>query len=158
MKYTAIYTILTTVLMACATPYQTVGLRGGYKVVQVDENVFQIGFSGNSYTSLEVQYDYALLAAAETSLKLSCEYFVAVDNTQQSFSVNQSDVSVGLIKGNDSSYAYRTNSGQVYKIVKPGRKNTFVCFNNKPTAPLPGLLFNAKTVSRSIKEQYGISN
>jgi putative transposase len=38
-------------LDGCATPYQKMGLRGGYSDAQIDTNTFFIEFRGNAYTS-----------------------------------------------------------------------------------------------------------
>lgn len=40
-----------TALFGCATPYQQMGVRGGYTDHEVSENVYFISFEGNGYTS-----------------------------------------------------------------------------------------------------------
>ena len=38
-------------LSGCLTPYQRVGLTGGYDEVQLAENMYRVSFVGNGYTS-----------------------------------------------------------------------------------------------------------
>ena len=66
-------------LAGCATPYQSGGFRGGYKEIQLDENVFQISFKGNAFVSAGRVENYALLRSAEVALENGYEYFVIVD-------------------------------------------------------------------------------
>jgi hypothetical protein len=50
---------------ACATPYQSRGLAGGFSETQLSENMFQVYFRGNGYTREERVDDFALLRSAE---------------------------------------------------------------------------------------------
>src|SRR5258708_35613196 len=40
-------------VLSCATGYHAHGLSGGFSETQLDENVFQVSFKGNGYTSRE---------------------------------------------------------------------------------------------------------
>ncbi|RRR16895.1 hypothetical protein CVV73_25450, partial [Enterobacter hormaechei] len=41
---------------------------------------------------------------------------------------------------------YVSSAGTQYKLIKPSRNNTYVCFNEKPNTVLPGLIYNVKYV------------
>ncbi len=49
MKNTIKVLILFLILIGCATPYQKVGLSGGYSDTRLQENVFTVNFRGNGY-------------------------------------------------------------------------------------------------------------
>ncbi len=52
-------------LAACATSYQPDGFSGGYSDMKLGENVWQVDFRGNGYTSSARARDFSLLRAAE---------------------------------------------------------------------------------------------
>src|SRR5712692_7205947 len=67
-------------LLACATPYQPRGGMGGFSETQLDENVFQVRFNGNAYTSGERASDFTLLRSAEVARLHGYSYFVIVQS------------------------------------------------------------------------------
>lgn len=75
----------TTLLGACATEstYRPATGRGfersGYSDRQLEENRFQISFSGNSYTSRDTVEKYLLFRAAELTLQRGGDYFIFTD-------------------------------------------------------------------------------
>jgi len=59
MKTKLIVMIATaTTLAGCATPYQPMGFKGGYKDVHIHDNVYYVTFGGNAWidTGTAVQY------------------------------------------------------------------------------------------------------
>lgn len=148
MKKLFAFATISMLLAGCSTPYQERGLRGGVTGVRLDDNIFEVTSSGNSFTSRGAIYRHGLRKAAEMSITAGCKYFVAIDNVSQVFNVGVSGNGVvnqelSLMNGN---LVYMMN-GAVYNVIKPKTyKNTFACFNNKPTALIPGLIFNAQYV------------
>jgi len=67
-------------LAGCATTYQPKSFTGGYSETQLGENVFQVSFRGNGYTSRERASDFNLLRSAELTLERGFRYFVIVDS------------------------------------------------------------------------------
>ena len=55
----------------CATAYQKQGLTGGFSETQLGENVFQISFKGNGYTSQDRASDFTLLRGSVGQCLLS---------------------------------------------------------------------------------------
>lgn len=55
-------------LVGCATPYQPVGVRGGYSERQVNERSYEVSFEGNGYTTKEAARRMAVRRAAELAL------------------------------------------------------------------------------------------
>ncbi len=154
MKKLILSLIMTTILTACSTPYQERGLRGGVTGIRLDDTIFEVTSSGNEFTGKGAIYRYGLRKAAEMSLSAGCKYFVAIDNQSQSFNVGVSGKNVvnqelSLMNGN---LVYMMN-GAAYNVIKPRTyKNTFACFNNKPNALIPGLIFNAKYVIEDVSK------
>jgi hypothetical protein len=62
-------------LLGCATPYSSTGFLGGCSDVQLAPGVFRITFQGNGYTAPERTQDFALLRAADLTLKHGYRYF-----------------------------------------------------------------------------------
>lgn len=75
----------TTLLSACATestyrPAMGRGFeRSGYSDRQIEENRYQISFSGNSYTSRDTVEKYLLFRAAELTVQRGGDYFIFAD-------------------------------------------------------------------------------
>lgn len=62
-------------LSSCATPYQPMGLRGGYEDEIIDANTVQVLFAGNTHTPLSTVKLYLLLHCAEVTLAHNFSYF-----------------------------------------------------------------------------------
>lgn len=154
---------LTIFIMGCATAYQKSGFRGGYSETQLDENVFNISFTGNGYTTRERVTDFTLLRSAELTLENGYIYFAVVDTNSYTENSTYTTPTRSYTTGSaysTGSYAYgsastRTTGGQTYNISKPGSSNTIVCFKEKPNNTFT---YNAKFVYKSIREKYGIGD
>lgn len=75
-KYSLIIIILSSLLQGCATPYQSMGLTGGFKNMRLSENTYQVTFSGNAYTSPMTVAEYTLRRCAELTEQNGYKYFV----------------------------------------------------------------------------------
>ena len=53
--------------------------RSGYSDRQIEDNRFQISFSGNSYTSRDTVEKYLLYRAAELTVQRGADYFILAD-------------------------------------------------------------------------------
>src|ERR1700687_6234016 len=73
--------ILITLPVGCATDYKSQSFRGGYSEVRLDENVFNVRFAGNAYTSPEKAADFCLLRCAEIAIANGYSYFFIVDSS-----------------------------------------------------------------------------
>jgi hypothetical protein len=150
-------------LAGCATPYQRVGFTGGYSETQLGDNIFQVSFRGNGYTSRERASDFSLLRAAELTLEKGFRYFVIVESEKNTkigtYTTPTRSYTTGSAYGYGN-YAYgsattTTYGGQTYIISKPRATNTILCFKEKPK--INGLVFDAEFVIKSIKQKYGIN-
>lgn len=144
--------ILVSLFTGCSTPYKEASGLGnlGVKATIIDENVFEVTSRINGNTPPYLRREYSIKKAAETSLKLGCTYFVAVGNEAQAFSDVSKKVSTGLKVLENGALVYTSKSGTQYKVINPkGMVVKYVCFNEKPNAVLPGLVFNAKYVLQS---------
>lgn len=144
--------VLAVIITGCATSYREAGGPGnlGVKATIIDDNVFEVTSRINKSTPPYLRREYSVRKAAETSLKLGCNYFVAVGNVRQSFTQASHLVNTGLQKLDNGSLVYVSKSGTQYNVVNPsGMVVKYVCFNDKPDMVLPGLVFNAKYVLQS---------
>jgi hypothetical protein len=120
-------------------------------VTRIDEDVFQVrttvygGYKFSLDNSPEGIMNATLLAAAREAESIGCSYFAAIANDEQRIGMSSVQVTEGLAQQKDGTAIYKTSAGQIYRIVKPNsRGNTYACFKDRPTALLPGLLFNVK--------------
>jgi hypothetical protein len=151
-------------LASCATAYQHQGFSGGFSETQLGENVFQVSFKGNAYTSRERVADFNLLRSAEVALENGFSYFLIVDSERYSTTGAYTTPTTSHTTGSAhvyGNYAYgsattRTTGGQTYCYSKPTSVNTIFCFRNKPE--IDGLVYDAAFIVRSIKSKYQIKD
>ncbi|MDD4874317.1 MAG: hypothetical protein PHE15_05015 [Dehalococcoidales bacterium] len=162
MKRVSIFLFMILILAGCATAYQRKSLTGGYSETRLGENIFQISFKGNGYTSRERASDFSLLRSAEVALENEFRYFVIVDSERHTDIGAYTTPSTSHTTGNAYSYgnytsgAARTTTygGQTYYFSKPETSNTILCFKKKPD--INGIIYDAEFVANSIKTKYGI--
>lgn len=149
-------------ISGCATKYQTTGFTGGYSETRLDDNIFNVSFRGNGFTSRERTSDFNLLRSAELSLKNGFNYFIIISSkkhtnysTYTSSTYSTTNYS-GTTYGNNFNGTANTTTtgGETYNIAKPSSSNTIVCFKEKPN--INGVIYNAKYISKSIKDKYDI--
>ena len=151
------------VLAACATGYHSRGFSGGFSETQLDENVFQVNFSGNGYTSRERAADFTLMRSAELAQKKGFNFFIIADRADHSSngsytSPTHTETTASATGYGNTAYGQAsttTTGGQTYIIHKPGLANTIVCFKERPDN-INGLVYNATFVFESLSEKYGI--
>lgn len=127
--------LIISVLTACATPYQSEGLRGGYSEMQLNDNEYVVSFSGNGFTSEERVTKLLLYRCAELTKKKGFNYFVissvheAQNNSQFTTPTTVSSSATGYNNGNiyGSRYGGSFNGGfnsfgaaNVNTVVTPG--------------------------------------
>ncbi|MDD9811183.1 MAG: hypothetical protein OXU71_05650 [Gammaproteobacteria bacterium] len=130
----------TIAVAGCATSYQQRGFSGGFSETQLAENVFEVRFSGNGYTSSERASDFALLRSAELSLERGFRYFVVDDNE------NDRQIAINTVTTSSGANTYSTS--------KPGARKVIVCFKEKPD--WTGVIYEARFVVQSIRGKYEI--
>jgi hypothetical protein len=163
---------MASLLAACATPYQSQGMSGGYSETQLDANVFQVSFRGNGFTNADRAADFTLMRSAEIALQRGFRHFVIVDSQQSqktsthttpttsTTNINTTTYGNANRVGNSINYSGNTygtatttqSGGQTYTVSKPRASNTIVCFEQKPE----GFSYNAEMVLSSLKQKYGI--
>jgi hypothetical protein len=148
------------ILSGCATTYQKDSFTGGYSETQLGENIFQVSFKGNAYTSREKVSDFTLLRSAEIAIENGYRYFAVVESEKYSkvgaYTTPTTSQTTGsaYASGNyvHGSATTTTYGGQTYIITKPRASNTILCFKEKPD--INGLVFEAEFVVRSIRAKY----
>ncbi len=161
-KLTFCLILLAVILSGCATAYQRQDFTGGYSETRLAENIFQISFRGNGYTSRERASDFSLLRSAEVTIENGYQYFIIVESEKYSKTDLYTTPSTSYTTGSAYSYgnyAYgsgttTTHGGQTYRISKPRANNIILCFKDKPD--VNGLIFDAEFVVKSIRGKYGI--
>lgn len=150
-------------LAGCATSYQPNGFSGGYSETRLREDIFEVSFRGNGYTSRERAADFTLLRSAELALENGFRYFVIVSSEKDSAVSSYTSPTTSHttataygsgrhVYGNATTTTY---GGDTYYISKPGATNTILCFKEKPAND--ALVLEAQFVESSIRAKYGLS-
>lgn len=87
MKIIGKIMVIVAILMftGCATTYSPAGVTGGYQEKELENNIYQITFSGNSFISKEKINDFGMFRCAEFSLEHKKPYFEIVSKDLKSF-------------------------------------------------------------------------
>lgn len=163
MRKFSVLVFLLASLSGCATAYQQQSLSGGYSETQLGENIFQVSFRGNGYTSRERASDFSLLRSADVAVEHGFRYFVIVESEKDSKLGTYTTPTTSYTTGSayaSGNYAYgnattTTYGGQTYLISKPRATNTILCFKEKPENV--GVVFDAQFVSNSIRQKYQLN-
>lgn len=68
----------TATLVACVTPYQSLGMTGGYKDRQIDDQTLHVEFGGNGYTPRDTVHKYFMYRCAELTQQHGFKYFMII--------------------------------------------------------------------------------
>jgi hypothetical protein len=162
MRLALVVILLGALVSGCATHYQKQSFTGGYSETRLGENIFQVSFRGNGYTSRERASDFSLLRSAEVAIENGYRYFVIVESEKYSkvgaYTTPSTSHTTGSAYGYGN-YAYgsattTTYGGQTFIISKPRANNTILCFKEKPD--INALVFDAEFVTKSIRDKYGM--
>ena len=156
----SVLTLTAAILGGCATAYQLTGFRGGFSETQLSQNVYQVQFSGNAFTSGERASDFALLRSAELCLMAGYRYFIVADaKSYQSLSTYTTPTSSETsgsanVHGNSANFTSTTTTtgGETYVFSKPGQ-SMLVAFYNTPPENL-GFVYEARFIDTSLREKY----
>jgi hypothetical protein len=133
--------IFAVLLVGCVTPYQPMGVRGGYQVLPTAEDQYIISVGGNAYTSPQRVYDYALLKAADLALDHGRQYFSAVVDTE--------DTRASLVM----TQGYGYNTGPQMHTQHRAHVRMRVYIHDYPDAPW---VHDAALISQAVRDQYQI--
>jgi hypothetical protein len=149
------------VLTSCATQYTSSGFAGGYSDTQLAPDAFRITFSGNGFTSSERTQDFALLRAADLTLRHGFRYFAIINSASggstssitlpgQSYTTASATGYGNSVYGSaTTTYVPPTN----IPIFKPNTGLLIRCFAERPEG---GYGFDAQFLSKSLRSKYGI--
>ena len=151
--------LIAIVLVGCATGYKKEGyFTGGFRETRLGENIFQVRFSGNQYTSSERAQDFTLLRCAELAKLNGFTHFVIVEGqslTSQRTYKSPTKTKVNATVAGNSVYGKATTTGgQTYTISSPTRSNTIVCFRGQPKQY--ALSYESNYIINAIKQKWGI--
>jgi hypothetical protein len=161
-NYIILVVFFVSIFSGCATAYKREGFTGGFSETQLGENVFQVSFRGNGFSSRTRASDFALLRSSEITLENGFRYFIITDSEKYSKKSSYKTPTRSHTTGRAHSYGNysygsaktKTYGGQTYKISKPRANNTIVCFEEKPN--IVGAVFDATFIVSSIKQKYNI--
>lgn len=161
MKKITLVLIAIALLQGCATSYQPEGFTGGYSETQLEENVFNVSFSGNGSSNMKRVEDFTLLRSAELTLQNGYRYFVIVDaDSDMNYSEHTTPIATEtdttIYNDGYSRRGYSTtvvSGGETYLVSRPSASNTIVCYREKPDNVFS---YNASITYNSITQKYRI--
>ncbi|MEM7375235.1 MAG: hypothetical protein AAF587_41960 [Bacteroidota bacterium] len=90
------FIVLAIALIGCSTPYQSSGIMGGYEQTRLGQNIFQVRFQGNGYSSHGRTSQFMLRRCAELTLEHGKQYFT--------LGISQQLSDIGSVHGNAFSF------------------------------------------------------
>ena len=142
------------IIQGCATSYQKDGFTGGFSETQLSDRAWRVTFNGNTHTSKEQAYDFALLRAAELTISKGYSMFEVTSQYVGTNSQNIPMMPVPSGSGFSSGYAKGSNAVALALAKK------------KPTATLSIFMVNKESnlkdsvdallVQKNLKKKYNI--
>lgn len=94
-------------LAACATPYQSGGLAGGYYQTQGPGQLLKVTFSGNGYIKSDAVQQYALYRSAEVAKEKKKPYFIIYETLLAASVGKPSELpTVGIVGNKPTAFAF----------------------------------------------------
>lgn len=147
----------------CATGYHELNIEGGYRDYKVTDDVYDVQFSANGYTPVDMVEKYLLYRCAELTLESGNQYFIILDSNiqiaTQQFTVPgryQSTTSGsataygGYAQGSSQTYGTYTPP-QTYNVSKPYGAARIKVMNEKEEG-----VIDANEVIRNLGPSLGI--
>lgn len=108
--------ILSLSIINCATKYKSKYWKGGYADTKIQEDTYQVSFSGNAYISAEKVWVYLLYRCAEITVNNGCDYFIILQGKDDSGQMLVGSVSSsGYISGGTM------NKAKMIALIKCGK-------------------------------------
>ncbi len=133
------------ILTGCATPYQRIGLSGGYEDTRLGDDLFMVSFRGNGYTSATRVFDMTLRRASEITIENGYSYFTILQSSDTS-STQFYNSGSGQVIGNSVFY-----NGTSIPVRKAANIMVIKAFKDKPSSIEA---IDAATVRQSIVFKY----
>jgi hypothetical protein len=89
-------------LSGCATAYQPDGASGGYSERRLNDNVEQVSFRGNMFSTPETLQSYLLRRCAEVTVQNGYNYFVVVNTGTPSEGSSVVIATIKMFKGRET--------------------------------------------------------
>ena len=152
------------ILAACATGYHPRDPTGGFSETQLAENVFQVRYSGNAYTSGEQATDFTLLRSAELARQHGYIYFVIVQrwggySYETYTSPARTHTEATATTSGDTTRVRAdttTRGGETTIYAKPSTMNTIVCYYDRPKDTEGHFVYNVGFLMHSLMQKYGL--
>ena len=137
-------------LASCATSYQKLSLTGGYKDMQLQENVYKVIFKGNTRISKETVKNYALYRCAEVTLENAYDYFIILEDEGYDKIVYWQNQTRAKTTKTGRTYKTRIYGGQTHTAIKPRAVLVIQCFKGQKPKD-NSRAFNAKELIKYLE-------
>jgi hypothetical protein len=140
-----IVTVLFIIILAgCVSPYEKLGLGGGFSDFALTDGTYKISFRGNGYSSAELVQNYLLRRCAEITLQRGYKYFVILgaNTSTKRFAWT----TPAQIQSNSNGNFSSTGNGYTNNIYGNYNQNTITTINPSQT-----FIINRYTATAIIK-------
>ena len=120
--------LMATLLTGCATKYQAWSKYQGYKETKTEDDRLKVAFEANMYTDTQTVKDYLLYRCAELTLENEFDYFIIIEQKDDTSRDYMASSGVGYASGqmnNAPAYSY------VIKCGKGEKPNEYNAYNAK---------------------------
>ncbi len=145
-------------LAGCAIYQPNNFFTGGYSEVQLAPDVFSISFEGASWSGAGATHDFAMLRAADVTVKNGYRYFgvftirprASLTSIRKPGSISTDDYVIGNTFYGPSTFI----PAEKLNIAHPRSRLIIKCFTTKPRNIL---VLDARRLQRSIRKAYDLS-
>ncbi len=155
--------ILAVFVCGCnATGYHPRSFEGGYTDMKMQDDIYQVSFSGNGFTGSQRAGDFALLRCAEVTLDAGCSYFVILNDKSGIATGTVTTPATTFHSGSIDSYGggasysgySQTVGGQSYNVSKPVSRYVIRTLKEKPSELF---CYDAKQICDNIRSHYKLN-
>jgi hypothetical protein len=153
MRIVAVCLVSALAVSGCmSTPYQPSGMTGGFRELQIKDNIWRVGFGGNGFTTRETVQTYWLYRSADLAIEKGYDGFEILSQIQLVIPLSPEQ-----FFGTESPIR-KTKGAPVYIPVYTGQTNhpaieADLRFLKKPFEPAPPRIFDARELKAAL-DQY----
>ena len=139
-----VFVLFGLILSCCATPYQSNGFGGGWKVTELEPGIWRVSFNGNGYTSRETAQTYWLYRSAELTVEQGFDGFQVLSSMQFSSPGSPSDKV--RLAASGGGIIFIPSAGPIYAPAFQGD----IRLLKLPFQTTPGKVFNAAELKNEL--------
>ncbi len=135
MRY-FLFLVICGVLSGCATPYQKMGLAGGYDEMKLGQDLYQVTFKGNGFTGSEAVQKHFLRRCAEIAIEKGFEYFALINQEAEASRSSLGSTYNGTVTQNYYGGYNYSGTANTTTVTRHGRTGVIKLFKEGTQPPV----------------------